>query len=514
MNGDQSTTSEIFKFIIPDLNDDYVETINRLYQQLVDRTPRNLLRAQLYDGKFALKQIGEIIPPTYLRTATVLGWSAKAVDTLARRCNLESFVWPDGDLDKIGGTELWDENFLATKANSAMVSSLLHGPAFLINTMGDEKIEPKSLIHVKSAMQATGDYSTRRNAMDNLLSIVDRDDKGNPSAIALYEDGLTVLSERDEKTGKWSSDVLTHDLGVPVEVLPYHPREDRPMGSSRISRPIISLQQRALKAVIRMDAHADVYSFPQMILLGAKGSAFKNADGTLKPAWQIALARVFALEDDKDEPDFPRARADVKRFEAASPEPHLKMLEQNAMLFSGESSIPVESLGFSNRANPTSADSYIASREDLIAEAEGAVDDWRPAFRRSFIRALAIKNGERTIPKSYASIDGHFRSPIHLSKAAEADAGSKILGAGPEWLKETSVGLAKLGLTPLEIKQALAEKRRMGTANVVQALTQPATTPVAGGPAVDTANAGVPPGDQPVVNPPARLAAVNGNRGA
>jgi hypothetical protein len=506
--GNQSTTSEIFKFVIPDLNDDYVEKINRLYQQLVDRTPRNLLRAQLYDGKFALRQIGSIIPPDYLRTATVLGWSAKAVDTLARRCNLEEFVWPDGKLDEIGGIELYDENFMSTKANSAMVSSLLHGPAFLINTLGDEKVEPKSLIHVKSALQATGDYSTRRNAMDNLLSITKRDDDGNPSSIALYEDGVTVLSERDEK-GKWTSDVLTHKLGVPVEVLPYHPREDRPMGTSRISRPVISLQQRALKAVIRMDAHADVYSFPQMILLGAKGSAFKNADGTLKPAWQIALARVFALEDDKDEPDFPRARADVKRFEAASPEPHLKMLEQNAMLFSGETSIPVESLGFSNRANPTSAESYIASREDLIAESEGAIDDWRPAFRRCFIRALAIKNGDETIPEKYASIDARFRKPIYLSKSAEADAGAKILGAGPEWLKETTVGLELLGLTPQQVKQALAEKRRAGVVQALTAITAP-TTPDVGGPAVDGE---VPPGDQPAVNPPA-LAAVNGNRGA
>lgn len=513
MNPNQSTTKEVFKFRIPDLNDDYVDTINRLYQQLVDRTPRNVLRASLYDGKFAIKQIGEIIPPTYLRTATVLGWSAKSVDTLARRCNLEEFVWPDGKLDEIGATEVWDENFLQTKINSAMVSSLLHGPAFLINTVGDEKVEPKSLIHVKSALQATGDYSTRRNAMDNLLSIVDRDEDGHPSAIALYEDGLTVLSERDDKTGKWSSDVLTHNLGVPVEIMPYHPREDRPMGWSRITRTVISIQQRALKAVIRMDAHADVYSFPQMILLGAKGSAFRNKDGTLKPAWQIALARVFALEDDKDEPDFPRARADVKRFEAASPEPHLRMVEQIAQMFSGETSIPVEALGFTNRANPTSADSYIAAREDLIAEAEGAVDDWKPAIRRSFIRALAIKNGENTIPKAYASIEGVFRSPIYLSKAAEADAGAKILGAGPEWLKETTVGLRKLGLSPLEIKQALAEKRRLGTVNVVAALTQ---QPAAGD---------VPPADQPDVIdgevdqaalPPAprRLAAVDGNRGA
>ena len=349
-----STDPGKFKFAIPDLNDDVVDTINRLYQQLVERTPRNMLRASFYDGKYAISQIGSIIPPEYLRTATVLGWSAKSVDTLARRCNLTEFFWPDGDLDELGGTEVWDDNWFATKANSAMVSSLLHGPAFLINTEGDDD-EPDSLIHVKSALQATGDYSTRRNAMENLLSITKRDDKGNPTGIALYEDGVTVVSEQDDKTGRWESDVQTHNLGIPVEVLPYRPREDRPMGASRITRPVMSLQKRALKAIIRMDAHGDVYAFPQLILLGADANNFKNKDGTLRPAWQIALARVFGLPDDPDEPDAKRARADVKQFPAASPEPHIRTIEQIAMMFSGETSIPVEALGFSNRANPTSA---------------------------------------------------------------------------------------------------------------------------------------------------------------
>lgn len=515
MNDDQVVSTEKFAFAIPDLNDDVVDTINRLYQQLIDRTPRNLLRASFYDGKYAISQIGSIIPPEYLRTATVLGWSAKSVDTLARRCNLVEYFWPDGDFDNIGGTEVWDDNWMATKANSAMVSSLLHGPAFLINTEGGDD-EPDSLIHVKSALQATGDWNTRRNAMDNLLSVTSRDDKGNPTGIALYEDGVTVVSELDEDTRTWQSDVQTHNLGIPVEVLPYRPREDRPMGSSRITRPVMSLQKRALKAIIRMDGHSDVYSFPQLILLGADSNNFKNKDGTLRPAWQIALARVFGLPDDPDEPDAARARADVKQFPASSPEPHIRTIEQIAMMFSGETSIPVEALGFSNRANPTSADAYIASREDLIAEAEGAVDDWKPAFRRSYQRALAIKNGLDTIPKEYASIDAKFRSPLYLSRAAQADAGSKQLGAGPEWLKETEVGLELLGLDAQQVKRAMAEKRRTGSPSIVQALLnagQPTTTDV-GGPAVDTTNAGVPPVDQPAVNPPARLAAVNGNRGA
>lgn len=474
MKDDQKTTTQAFTFSIPDLNDDVLRDINRLYAQLVARTPRNLLRALLYDGKYVISQIGEIIPPSYLRTATVLGWSAKTVDTLARRCNLEEFIWTDGrTTDDSGLSEVIDENFFATKSNSAMVSSLLHGPAFLINTEGGDR-EPASLIHVKSALHATGDWNARRNAMDNLLSITERDDEGNPKAIALYQDGITVTSERGSD-GVWQSDYSTHKLGVPVELLPYKPREDRAYGSSRISRPIISIQKRALKAIVRMDGHADVYSFPQLILLGASGSAFKNPDGSLKPAWKVALARVFALEDDKDEPDAKRARADVKQFPASSPEPHIKMIEQIAQMFSGESSIPVESLGFTNHANPTSPDAYVAAREDLIAEAEGAIDDWKQAFRRSMIRALAIKNGLDSIPAEYQALEPKFRPPIYLSKSAQADAGSKMLGAGPEWLKETSVGLELLGLTPQQARRALAEKRRLGTMNVVEALNrQPA----------------------------------------
>lgn len=463
----ETTSAEDFKFDIPDLNDDVVDKINALYRQLVDRTPRNLLRAAFYDCKYVIQQIGNVIPPEYLRTATVLGWSAKSVDTLARRCNLEEFFWPDGDLDKLGGQEVWDDNFFATKANSGMVSSLIHGPAFLINTEGGEN-EPKSLIHVKSALQATGDWNARRNAMDNLLSITSRDEKGKPTGIALYEDGVTVTSELVD--GRWESDVKTHNLGVPVEVLPYHPREDRPMGSSRITRPVMSLQKRAVKTCIRMDGHADVYSFPQLILLGAEAKNFRNPDGSMKAAWQIALARVFALPDDDEEPDAARARADVKQFPAASPQPHIELLEQIAMMFSGETSIPIESLGFSNRANPTSADSYIASREDLIAEAEGATDDWSPAFRRSFIRALAIKNDEKTIPEKWKTIDAKFRSPLYLSRAAQADAGAKQLGAGPEWLKETEVGLELLGLDAQQRKRALAEKRRGNSKTLAEVL--------------------------------------------
>jgi hypothetical protein len=232
----------------------------------------------------------------------------------------------------------------------------------------------------------------------------------------------------------------------------------------------MSLHDQALRTVIRMEGHADVYSFPEMWLLGADESIFKNADGSMKPTWQIMLGRIKGIPDEQGA-DVPRA--DVKQFSAASPQPHIDQLKQQAQLFSGETSIPLSSLGVSDMSNPTSADSYIASREDLIAEAEGATDDWGPPLRRALARALAIANGASEVPAEWLTIAPKWRSPVYLSRAAQADAGAKQLGSVP-WLAGTEVGLELLGLDEQQIARAMADKRRAEGRSVLQALRQAA----------------------------------------
>jgi hypothetical protein len=441
--------------------------LNLLLAQLKAKQRRNLLRASYYDGKRAIRQVGTIIPPQYYRLGIVLGWSAKAVDILARRCNLDNFVWPDGDLDSIGFSETWERNHLGTEVSSALVSSLIHGTSFLVNTRGDESIgEPRGLIHVKDALNATGTWNARIRRLDDLLSVTGWDEQGLPTNFALYLPNLTITADKD--SSGWSLDRQEHPWGVPAEPLVYKPRAGRPFGSSRISRPVMSLHDQALRTVIRMEGHADVYSFPEMWLLGADESIFKNADGTAKAAWQVMLGRIKAVPDDDDAAN---PRADVKQFSASSPQPHIDQLKQQAQLFSGETSIPLTSLGVSDMSNPTSADSYIASREDLIAEAEGATDDWGPPLRRSVARALAMANDLDAVPKEWATIAPKWRSPLYLSRAAQADAGMKQLTAIP-WLADTEVGLELLGLDDQQIRRAMADKRRASGSAALRALTQ------------------------------------------
>jgi hypothetical protein len=184
---------------VKNLTDDEQKILTVLYEQLVAKTRRNMLRASYYDGKRAIMQVGSVIPPQYYRLGIVLGWSAKAVDILARRCNLDGFVWPDGDLDSLGFREIWDGNHLGTEVSSALISSLIHGTSFLVNTQGDEEFdEAPGLIHVKDALSSTGLWNPRTRRLDAFLSISSRDDKGRPTGFALYLHNVTIIARQND----------------------------------------------------------------------------------------------------------------------------------------------------------------------------------------------------------------------------------------------------------------------------------------------------------------------------
>lgn len=446
---------------------------NTLFEKLTKKHNRNVLRSSIYDGKNAITELSKTMPPSYRELGLILGWSAKAVDLLARRANLDSFVWPDGKLEDLGFQEVWDGNMLGSEVTQGTTSSLIHSTAFAVTTKGGQG-EPPALVHFKSALDATGEWDSRTRRLTSLLSVTKRDHiTAEPTEFALYQYGVTTIAARDEHL-QWSVvDRQNHPWGVPADPLPYRPRLGRPFGSSRISRPLMSIQGQAIRELYRLEGHMDVFSWPEYWMLGADESIFVNADGSRKASWQVMLGRIKGIPDDEDA-QVPRA--DVKQFAAAAPDPHLAVLNAYAKLFARESALPDTALAITDVANPTSAESYDASQYELIAEAEGATDDWSPGLRRSMVRALAIASGEKSIPAEWMSIDTKWRDPRYLSRAAQADAGMKQLTAVP-WLAETDIGLELLGLTETQRKRALAEKRRLDAAGVLDRLAQSVQPP-------------------------------------
>lgn len=444
------------------LSDDENRAANRLLEHLAHCSRRNLVREQYYDGKRALSRMTSVVPPQYHSLGLVLGWNAKAVDLLARRCNLDGFSWPDGDLESLGFGEIWESNQLGAEVDQGIVSSLTHATAFVATTRGAGGGEPDELIQFISALDGTGTWNARARRLDDFLSVTARDDDGRPSAFTLYWPGLVVSCESDPDAGWIVTGRDEHQYGMLVDPLSYRPRLKRPFGTSRMTRATMGLQDAAVRALIRLEGHMDVYSFPEYWLLGADSTVFGD-----QSRFQVMLGRIKAIPDD-DTADNPRAS--VQQFSAASPEPHLADLNALSKLFARETSLPDSSLAITDFSNPTAADAYDAAQYDLIAEAEGATDEWTPPIRRAMLRALAMRNGSPEVPEAWRTIGPQWRSPRFLSRAAEADAGMKQVSAVP-WLAETDVGLELLGLSPTQVRRALNQKQRARYSSAVSSLT-------------------------------------------
>lgn len=440
--------------------------LEKLLETLLQRRTRNRVRQSYYDSKTAIVDVARVIPPVYQQYAFALGWSAKAVDALARRCALDGFVWPDGELGDLGVAEWLDGGFVLSDLSRAFTASLTLGPAFVVTTPGGEK-DPESLVTVRDAMDATGIWDWRRHCLSSALSIDRVTDAGEPSALSLYLSDRTYALQFDQVSGRWDVDRVDHPgMGILAEVLAYRPDFRNPLGRSRITRPIMALQDAALRSMMRLEGHMDVYSFPEYWLLGADESIFKNADGSQQEAWRIRLGRIKGIPDDDDAQN---PRADVKQFSGSDPTSHLANLNALAKVFAREASLPDTAVAITDMANPTSAESYDSSQYELIAEAEGAMRDWSAALGRIAARGLTIQNGLREVPAAWRSIAPQWRDPRYTSKAAVADAGMKQLAAVP-WLAETSVGLELVGLTSQQIERAESERRRMAGSELLASL--------------------------------------------
>ena len=430
---------------------------------------RNNLRTALYDMKNATSHLMSPEVPAVIRARSfVLGWSAIAVDKLNRRCNVDGFYAPDGtDLDGLGLDDLVRENRLMSELSQTGVSSLLHGCAFLVTARGDVQAgEPEVLVMGKTATSAAATWDRRRRAVSSFLSVNAFDENGEPSSMVLYLPGSMVIIER--AGWRWSVTRSTAPItdAVPVDVLSYRPRLDRPFGQSRISRAVMSIHEQALAAMMRADVNGEAYSLPRYVLLGATEEALspKNSDGTIRPRWSAAWASIWGLPDAEEAAN---PRADVKQFTGQSPEPqnaHLRMLAQ---MLSGETGIPIGELGIIGDANPTSYEAMQASRDDIITEAEQTTDTWSPDIASALRRALAMRNG---VPLDEAvEVRPVWRNPMHTSRAAAADAGSKIIDKMPS-LADTEVGMELLGLSADQIRRVKVEQRRNSGRAILDAL--------------------------------------------
>jgi len=258
-----------------------------------------------------------------------------------------------------------------------------------------------------------------------------------------------------------------------VDVLPYRPLQNSPFGFSRITRAGMGHQDAAVRSLIRMEGNADAYALPQLWLFGPNEDDITDVDGSAE-AMRNMIGRMRAIPDDIEQADDGNnlARAAIEQISASSPEPHIQHLKEHAKGFSGETNIPLIYLGIDDKANPTSADALFIQDLPLIEESEAATDNWTPGLVSSWRKLLQCANGLREIPAEWRSIRPKWQNPAYTSRAAAADAGTKIAAAIPGFAG-TEVGLEMMGLSPEQIRRFQSEQRRNRGGNTLQQLMNP-----------------------------------------
>ncbi|MFC5789676.1 phage portal protein [Agromyces tardus] len=457
---------------IGDLDHQEQNTLNALMRQMAAKWARNELRARYYDGKNVLKSLGVAIPPEIAeKVETVVGWPEKAVEGLSNRIRHDGFVIPGGSAEDLGIDAMWSDNRMDIEAPQAQISSLIHSCAFLATTQGDtQSDEPDVLITARSAMSGTGLWDPRRRRLMAALSII-AFDESNPfeqrvTELVMYLPDKVVTLRR--VNGKWWTDRRVHSLGrVPVELLPFRPRLDRPFGQSRISRAVMSITDEAVRTVLRTEISAEFFAGPQRYILGAEPDAFEDATGRQRTGWESVIGRILAIGRDSDG-ELPT----VGTFGQMSFQPHLEHMRSVAMRFAGATNLSVGSLGVVTD-NPSSAEAIHANKEELLIEAENAASVFGHAYCNAVRTGYQIRNKLDKAPPELAKLRVKWRDPATPSRAAAADSVLKIVQAFP-WMAESEVALEALGWDETTIARALADKRRQAGSGVLQKLTEAA----------------------------------------
>lgn len=450
--------------------DDDAKLLSSLLNSIESRLVRNQRLSAYYEGANRVKDLGIAIPPGLTAVTTVVGWPTMAVDVIEERLDVEGFALPSTDAESLGLPDIWAANGLNVEAGPAHTDALIYGLDFIAVSVGDSaKQEPDPLVTVEPPTRMTGTWDGRRRRLSDAASVRKSTDGQTTLGATLYLENRTWILSCE--AGKWTvEDRQDHKLGrVPVARLVNRPRSGRPWGTSQISKAIISYTDTAVRTLLGMEVAREFYSSPQRYLLGAKESAFVDADGNAKTAWEMILGRVLAIDSD-EHGNVPQ----VGQFEAASPAPYLQQIEGLASLVCAEAAIPVAYMGF-NTDNPPSADGIRSLEARLVKGAERRQAVFGAGWVEAMRLGLLMRDG--SVPDDIDQLAVNWRDAATPTKAASADRVMKLVSVGT--LQPTSeVVYEELGFSDVDKQRLMNEARQERSVRRLEALTGAQSTAV------------------------------------
>lgn len=461
------------------LTEDDAALMVRLIKQWQKKRSRNALRRQYRDMQVNVTFLGASVPP-YMRDQLdiVCGWPDKAVTSLASRCMWDGVTSPSGEEDPLGAMSLLHANRFDLLVPELVDATLTYCCSFVVALPGDPAAgDPDVVVTGADALWATGLWDVRRRGLEAGLLVDSADDNGKPtSMLLLTSEHVTRLALGDR--GWVAVARMDHSLGrVPMEPLPYRPALGRPFGRSRISREVMSITDRVVRAGFRTEVSSDLYAAPALLLLGADETMFQNAQGERTPLWSWYMGRLKSLPKDED-----GDKPDLQVIPQQSMEPFLAMKRALAAEFASATSLPISALGIV-QDNPSSAEAIYAAKEDLVIEAQNTTRSIGYGLNRIVQDAICLRDG---IPVSemddeVRNLATRWRNPAMPSVVSQSDAVVKQISAIPE-LAQTDVALEELGYSAEQIVRIRSQIKRAQAGGVLDRLLASTPTPAAPAP--------------------------------
>ena len=458
---------------IPDLplltlSDDELALVQTLRADMLrDRFKLQLLDAY-FNGEQLVRDLGISIPPQLKGLHTVIGWPRVGVESLEERLDLEAFRWANGsdpsDLEEIAtANDLYDESSLAH------LDAMTYGREYLAVGSGDcGSGDCPPLISVESPMDMTlmwdarlrvGTAALRECQAENMVEA-----GGDERMLVLYLPDQTVLAVPTPSGGWEVVDRDMHNLGVvPVVRLANRQRTADRVGKSEITSDVMSITDAACRRLMGIEVAAEFFGAPQRYILGASESAFQDAEGNAKSAWETYIGRVLALERDED-----GQVPDVGQFPAHDPSGQTRIIDLYARIMASQFGLPPHMLGYTTD-NPASADAIRSTEAKLVKRSERRIRRFGAAWQQAMRLALWVRDGEP--PDKLRRIETVWRNPATPTVAAQADATVKLVQAGilPA---ESDVTLEMAGLTESQRQRVAADRRRAAGGSVLEKLAR------------------------------------------
>lgn len=443
-------------------DDDTAVRIGRLMDRLRLVQPANDEAESFYDGTHVAQQFGISIPPSMRSLKTVAGWGGTCVDVLEER--LDWLGWNEGDDGAFGLSEVYAQNALDLESGLAQLDALIFGVTFASVGSGYDG-EPHPLVASHSPRTMTAQWDRRTRRVSEALNVDSTDEPGNVTAVTLY--GPTATDRFELRSGRWARvDRDEHNLGrVPVVAIPNRVRGTRDFGRSEITKAVRYYTEAAERTLLGLEVNREFYNAPQRLGLNMNPEDFQDEAGNAVTQWSSIQGRMWmAPPNDSDEPE-PK----VVQFDPASPAPYIDQVKGYATLLAAEAGIPSAYLGFVTD-NPASADAIRAGEARLVKRAERR----QTVFGRSWLEvgrlALLVRDG--AVPTEYdQAVSAKWRDAATPTRAAAADEALKLTsGDNPILPPDSTVTYDRVGLSPAEQRQVIADKQRAQGRTAIQLL--------------------------------------------